>query len=75
VHAGNDTQDATRLIRDRLRPGDVVLLKGRREQRLDRVALALMGEPVRCRLPRCPGPPVACHLCPLLTIAAEGSPP
>ena len=36
-----------------LGPGDVVLIKGRAEQRLDRVALALQGKRVGCTILHC----------------------
>ena len=37
----------------RVRPGDVVLLKGRDTQRLDRIALKLLGRDVRCTRVHC----------------------
>lgn len=49
-----------------LEPGDVVLIKGRHDQRLERVALALMGRQVRCDLPLCNTPLGRCDTCPML---------
>jgi UDP-N-acetylmuramoyl-tripeptide--D-alanyl-D-alanine ligase len=54
VSVGRDPLQAAELLRQELRPGDVVLIKGRGNQRLERVALALQGRPVRCGLSLCP---------------------
>ena len=48
-----DPLAAARALRDRLQPGDVVLVKGRDSQRFERISLVLMGEEVRCELRRC----------------------
>ena len=56
---------AVEALNDDLRPGDVVLIKGRDTQRLDRVALALMGRQVRCELKSCDAE-VECESCPML---------
>jgi hypothetical protein len=53
VDAGRSWRAAVDAIRGRLRPGDVVLVKGRDTQRLDRVSLALLGREVRCPLAEC----------------------
>ena len=57
----DDVQDAEQsviraieLLRDELRPGDVVLLKGQGTQRLERIALGLQGRAVRCDIRHCP---------------------
>jgi hypothetical protein len=50
-----------------LGPGDVVLIKGRDTQRLDRVALLLAGRVVRCRLMECNINLVRCDECDLLS--------
>ena len=44
---------AARRVKEELRPGDVVLVKGRDNERLDRVALALLGRDVRCAIDFC----------------------
>lgn len=44
---------AIELLREGLKPGDVVLIKGRDTQRLDRISLALMGRTVRCGIDFC----------------------
>jgi len=56
---------AAAQLREQLAPGDVVLLKGREDERIERVALALTGRDVRCALQRCDAK-VRCHLCPML---------
>jgi UDP-N-acetylmuramyl pentapeptide synthase len=58
-------------VRARLRPGDVVLVKGSAQQKLDRIALALAGRDVRCNLPLCIAP-VTCEACPMLERGWEG---
>jgi UDP-N-acetylmuramyl pentapeptide synthase len=58
--------DALVALRARLRPGDVVLIKGRSVQRLERVALALAGRAVRCQLTFCDAVWVHCDDCPML---------
>jgi len=43
-----------------------VLIKGRRSQKLERIALALEGRPVRCRLIACQVQATHCDHCPML---------
>jgi UDP-N-acetylmuramoyl-tripeptide--D-alanyl-D-alanine ligase len=45
--------DAFDALRRMLRPGDVILVKGRAAQRLERIALALWGRKVRCTVKEC----------------------
>ena len=45
--------EATALLRPLIREGDVVLLKGRSNRKLARIALALQGREVRCALAEC----------------------
>jgi len=56
---------AVEALKDDLRAGDVVLIKGRDTQRLARVAFALMGRQVRCELKSCDAK-VECEPCPML---------
>ena len=49
THAGRDWRAAARELHRRVEPGDVVLIKGRGNQRLERIALSLMGRDVACR--------------------------
>jgi UDP-N-acetylmuramyl pentapeptide synthase len=53
VDAGSSTRRAIDVLREIVEPGDVILLKGRDTQRLDRVALALLGHAVRCETKMC----------------------
>jgi len=55
--------DVAERLRQDLGPGDVVLIKGRNEQRLERIALALAGEKIHCSLPTCHAVNLACHRC------------
>ena len=52
------------LQRD-LKPGDVVLIKGRDTQKLERVAFSLMGRKVSCDISFC-DLKVRCARCPML---------
>ncbi len=64
--AGHDVARATLLVREALGPGDVVLIKGRDNERLDRVALALMGRTVSCDRDLCYFLKTRCEHCSLL---------
>ena len=63
VNARNDVLNVIEYLRSNLKRGDVVLVKGRDTQRLDRIGLALAGEEVGCRLVRC-GAVARCSSCP-----------
>ncbi len=63
AHAGRDWRKAAELVRERLQPGDVLLVKGRDPQRLMRLSLALSGRAVRCALVECTLPLPGCHVC------------
>lgn len=65
INAKRSVTMAVEALRDDLRPGDVVLIKGRDTQRLARVALALMGRQVRCELTFCEAK-MQCDRCPML---------
>jgi UDP-N-acetylmuramoyl-tripeptide--D-alanyl-D-alanine ligase len=65
VNAQNSVGKAIDAVREKLGPGDVVLVKGRDNQRLERVSLALMGRVVRCDIKVC-NAPVRCENCPML---------
>jgi len=49
-----------------LQAGDVVLVKGRRNQRLDRVRMILQGRRVKCDIPFCDIRTIDCEDCPML---------
>jgi UDP-N-acetylmuramoyl-tripeptide--D-alanyl-D-alanine ligase len=73
VHAGRNVLGAVQALREDLRPGDVVLIKGRDSQRLARVALALLGATVRCELTACHANAI-CDRCPMLKRGWDGLP-
>jgi UDP-N-acetylmuramyl pentapeptide synthase len=64
VDAGQGIAAAVEYLSRELRPGDVALIKGRRSQKLERIALALEGRPVRCRLIACQIQAIHCDYCP-----------
>ena len=72
VWAQTSPREAARLLASDLRPGDVVLIKGRDTQRLARTVLHLRDDDVRCEVPSCPAQ-AACHDCPMLRRGWEGS--
>ena len=57
---------AAEFLREDLRPGDAVLIKGRDNQRLDRITLALIGKKVYCDIDFCDTRAVRCETCPNL---------
>ena len=59
---------AADLLRAELQPEDIVLLKGRGEQKLSRIALALSHVKVGCHLEFCPFENVLCQACPKLGV-------
>jgi UDP-N-acetylmuramyl pentapeptide synthase len=58
--------ELARTLAAELEPGDVVLIKGRTDQKLGRVAHLLAGRDVRCSLLRCPARGLLCERCPRL---------
>lgn len=69
VAAGHSLGAALEAITEDLGPGDVVLIKGANRQRLERIALTLLGQPVRCALESCYAK-VLCENCPNLVIGS-----
>lgn len=72
VDAGHDVVAAAAAVRTMLQPGDVVLVKGRSTQRLERVALALAGRPIRCTIPECSFKMIRCDNCRMLERGWQG---
>jgi UDP-N-acetylmuramyl pentapeptide synthase len=66
VDAGTNVLQAAEALPDDLGEGDVVLIKGRDTQRLDRVACALEGRQVGCQITFCQLHGFRCHRCPML---------
>ncbi len=62
------------ILRQEARPGDLILLKGRGNQRLQRAALALMGRQVRCDMKECYAHKFTCDKCPRLSRGWRGLP-
>jgi UDP-N-acetylmuramoyl-tripeptide--D-alanyl-D-alanine ligase len=71
VERARDAHEALAMLRDDLSPGDVVFTKGRWQQALGRVGLALAGKDVQCRADPCPFKRMLCDVCPYL----ESKPP
>jgi len=71
VDAKGSPARAVQALKADLRPGDVILIKGRDTQHLARVALALMGRQVRCELPVCDSK-LECHDCRMLERGWQG---
>jgi UDP-N-acetylmuramoyl-tripeptide--D-alanyl-D-alanine ligase len=67
IDAGRSWQVAANYLRRELAPGDVVLVKGRDTQRLDRISLSLLGREVRCVRTECAL--IDCNGCPMLSRA------
>lgn len=66
LDGGRTVQEAAAALRKILQPGDVLLLKGRRPQKLDRVRMILQGRRVRCDIPFCDIRSMECENCPML---------
>ncbi len=66
VYGGRTVHQAAAALQKMLQPGDVLLLKGRRPQKLDRVRMILQGRRVRCDIPFCDIRTMECEDCPML---------
>lgn len=66
VDGHRDLRGVWEAVRADLQPGDVVLVKGRDTERLDRVGLALQGRDVRCTIAFCDLRGIRCEACPKL---------
>ncbi len=53
VDASRGLIETIEYLRREIRPGDVILVKGRQNQRLERITLALEGRTVRCAMRTC----------------------
>ena len=69
--ARRDVRAAWEAVQKDLAPGDIVLVKGRDTERLDRVALALQGRTVGCEIEFCDLRGVRCETCPRLETGAR----
>ena len=66
VDAGRTVHDAAEALRRMLQPGDVLLIKGRGPEKLDRVRLLLEGRKVGCEIRYCSFRTIECADCPML---------
>jgi UDP-N-acetylmuramoyl-tripeptide--D-alanyl-D-alanine ligase len=66
IKVHNDIFKVIEILQRDLTPGDVVLIKGRSHQQLDRISLALMGKTVRCDAVICQARSIRCQDCPML---------
>jgi len=71
INAQRSVRKAAEVLQQNLRPGDVVLTKGRDNERLDRVALSLMGRKVSCDISFCQAE-VRCADCPMIERGWDG---
>ncbi len=70
AYAGRSSRRAAELVREDLRAGDIVLIKGRSMQQLERVAFHLTGRPMPCDIGAC-GLKSGCAECPLIVRAVR----
>ena len=63
---GRTPHEVAAAVRALIESGDVVLLKGRDTQKLDRVRLLLQGRDVRCAIRVCHVRALGCEECPML---------
>lgn len=66
VKAGSDIFKIAEDLRRDVGPGDVVLIKGGKNLRPDRISLMLAGRTVRCRIKTCTTKAASCYHCPML---------
>jgi UDP-N-acetylmuramoyl-tripeptide--D-alanyl-D-alanine ligase len=66
IRSAHHAREALADLRALVRPGDVVLIKGRGSQRLGRLGLALAGRDVRCWIDPCTASCIRCVDCPML---------
>ena len=66
IDCGRDVLGTLERLREDIGPGDLILVKGRDTERLDRISLGLLGADVRCALTYCDAKAYRCHHCPML---------
>lgn len=72
TNAGSTARDAAEALSQLLLPGDVLLIKGRGPEKLDRVRLILEGRQVGCNIRYCSLRTQECEQCPMLERGWEG---
>lgn len=65
---GPSVLGALERIRTLVRPTDLILVKGRNSQKLDRIVVGLRDMTVRCNLRYCGRPTSECRKCPMLAV-------
>jgi UDP-N-acetylmuramoyl-tripeptide--D-alanyl-D-alanine ligase len=70
--AGNSVREAAAILDRELQPGDIVLIKGRDTQHMQRISLLLQGREVKCELTFCDARGMSCIRCPMLERGWEG---
>jgi UDP-N-acetylmuramoyl-tripeptide--D-alanyl-D-alanine ligase len=71
TNCGDLLDKAIEILQTELQADDVGLIKGRGCQHLERIALALQGITVKCRLPQCRSRAYRCDNCPMLKTGWE----
>ena len=66
INAKKDLEKAANIVSGDLQPGDVVLIKGRNTQRMERISLMLTGCKVKCSKIYCDTKITHCDICPML---------
>ena len=72
INARRSVRAAWEAVQADIAPGDIVLIKGRDTQKLDRVALALQGRKVGCEVEFCKLK-LRCEICPALATGPGGA--
>lgn len=65
---GPEVLPALEHIREVVRPSDLILVKGRNSQKLDRIVAGLRGATVRCAIRYCNRPTSECLKCPIVSV-------
>jgi UDP-N-acetylmuramoyl-tripeptide--D-alanyl-D-alanine ligase len=66
IYPAKDINHAIKILHKLLRPGDLVLVKGRGSQKLHRIVLGLEDRTVKCTLKQCKTKITTCRSCPML---------
>jgi len=71
AYVGSRIQPAIDILKEELREGDLVLIKGSGSQWFRRISLSLMGKEVKCGVKYCRVRTLSCDVCPLLNQEKE----
>jgi len=67
VHCGSRWEKASELLKCELRAGDVLLIKGRADQKFRRIVLKMLGKDVKCSVQSCDMVVDMCDRCPFFS--------